>query len=99
MHRKRLRCLVKEKPPQSKVVVRLKTTQWLDKRGNIHQKRSLITLKRQSVRHNFLLEHFRDTGTTNLTNLAECSDGVYEIVSCDYDFKLVTYEGGNNDSN
>ena len=93
-----------KKPHQSRVVFRLKTTQWADKRGNIHEKRSLLALKGQSVGHNYLLENFSDTGEIDLVNLAECPDGIYEVVVCnksydyetglldDYGFKLLPYE-------
>jgi hypothetical protein len=92
-----------KKPPKPKVVIRLKTTQWVDKRGNIHEKRSLLTLKRQSVGYNFLLDYFKDTGDTRLNNLGDCLDGIYEVRACnlsydqetglldDWDFKLVPY--------
>jgi len=93
------------KLPKPRVVVRLKTAQWADKRGNLHEKRSLIMLKRQSVGHNYLLEDFQDS-KIRLYNLGDCLDGIYEVRVCnlsydretglldDWDFKLVPYETG-----
>ena len=95
--------LFRKKPNLPRVVVRLKTTQWADKRGNIHEKRSLLALKRQGYGHNYLLEDFSNAGEITLVNLAECPDGIYKVIVCnesydreggwldDWDLKLVPY--------
>lgn len=88
---------------RNRVVVRLRTTTWADNRG-IHQKRSILFLKKQSLGHNMLQEDISCVGAEDvlpkIVNLNECEDGIYEVYTCnesrdwetgyvdDWDYKL-----------
>lgn len=90
------------------IVVRLKTSCWLDNSG-IHFKKTLRVLKRMSSGHDFLTEEVSNVGSEEtifkITNLNECEDGLYEVCiinetrDCetgyvdDWEFKLVPYVG------
>lgn len=90
------------------IVVRLKTSCWLDASG-IHFKKTLRVLKRMSSGHDFLTEDIRQVGADEtifkITNLNECEDGLYEVCiinetrDCetgyvdDWEFKLIPYVG------
>lgn len=88
----------------SRCVVRVTTTAWADKRG-LHEKKSLMFLRRQCKGLNVLEEDASAIGAENvlprILNLDECEDGVYDVVVCnercdyetgyvgDYDYRLV----------
>jgi hypothetical protein len=74
-------------PP--KVVVRVRTSFWSDRRG-LHTKRDLTYLKTLSSGHNFLAEDAGCIGAndifpliTNLDN--DLEDGIYEVIISAYD--------------
>lgn len=74
-----------KKEKQCKCIVRLITTQWSDRRG-IHQKKSIVFLKRKSEGYNFLEE---DTGMIGANDVIKriidfnsYKDGVYEVITC-----------------
>jgi len=86
-------------------VVRLTTSVWHDKNG-VHIDKTLRFLKRKCVGYNILYEDCCMAGAAdvvkNITNLNECKDGVYQVVTCnessdwetphildDYDYKLI----------
>ena len=84
-------------------VVRLKTSTWSDKRG-VYLKKSITYLRRLSKGYLILEEDTKNIGTEvieDIINLDECSDGVYEVATCNeqydwetgyidsYDYKLV----------
>ena len=88
----------------NKCVVRLRTTMWTDNNG-INLKKSLTFLRRQCEGFNIIEEDARNAGVEEIfpriTNLDECEDGIYEVITCnekhdyetgyidDYDYKLV----------
>lgn len=77
---------------ENRCVLRLRTTTWGGSTG-LHIKRSLTFLRRQCTGYNVLEEDASAVGVRqvigNITNLAECEDGVYEAVVCDthYDYE------------
>lgn len=94
-------------------VVKLTTSWWHDKRG-VHQKRSLIYVRRKCVGYNVLEEDVGCIGAEEtfprILNLDECEDGIYTVVTCnesrdwetgyidDYDYRLIPYREINNDT-
>jgi hypothetical protein len=62
---------------------RLKTTMWTDKSG-LHLKKNLTFLKRKCVGYNVVDEDAKMAGAEavleRIENLANCADGVYEVV-------------------
>ncbi len=89
----------------SRCVVRLRTCCWNDGDG-LHIKKTLRFLKRKCEGYNILEEDCQMIGAdeviSHITNLDECKDGVYEVVTCnewgawetphiieDYDYKLI----------
>ena len=91
----------------NRCVVKLTTTVWRDQRG-INIQRSLVYLRRQCVGFNILEEDCSATYprevVERVTNLDQCVDGTYEVVTCnesrdwetgyieDYDYRLIPYE-------
>ena len=89
---------------EDRCIVKLKTTVWAD-RGGLHQKKSLIYLKRQCKGFNILSEDVAQIGAkevaAQIVNLDECKDGIYEVRACNqsvdwesgyvdnYDYKLI----------
>lgn len=94
-------------PYKNRCVVRLKTTCWMDSKG-IHEKRSLIFLRRKCVGYNIVQEDASSVGAeevfTRIVNLDSSKDGVYEVfthnhyrdwetgVVEDYGYKLVEFQ-------
>ena len=93
------------KEPRPVCVVRLTTTVWHTDDG-VHIKKSLRFLKRKCVGYNILYEDCRMVGADEvvkrITNLDECEDGIYCVVTCneshdwetphiveDYDYELI----------
>lgn len=92
---------------KSRCVVRLRTSYWASK-DRINIKKELIFLRRRSVGYPLLYEDLDATGAEDvvvrITNLDQCSDGIYEVHTCneyrdretgyidDYDYVLVPYE-------
>jgi hypothetical protein len=82
-----------EKPPAE--IVRLETSYWMDKRRKgIHEKRSLLFMKRLSkISFNVLEEDTNNAGAEEIIprilNLNECEDGLYQVVLCNpiYDWE------------
>lgn len=105
-----LDCIENEQPSINRTVVRLKTTAWVDCNGNLNYKKCISILHRKSFGFNALFEDIHDIGAIEvierIINLDICSDGVYEVVTCnehrdwetgyidDYDFKLVEFTEG-----
>lgn len=97
-------CPLTKKEEDNKVIVRLSTSIWKSNRGG-HIKRDIIFLKRKSSGFNFLEEDFDSVGVSEtierIINLNECTDGIYEVVTCnisreyesgiidDWDYKLI----------
>lgn len=93
--------------PISRCVVKLITSAWSTKNG-LYLKKSLTFLRRQCSGFNILEEDLSSIGAddviTNIINLNECDDGVYEVVMCNksydiesgyvdcYDYKLVAID-------
>lgn len=85
---------LKEIKPQLEIV-RLETSYWMDKRRKgIHQKRSLLFMKRLSKNSfNILEEDTVNAGAEEIIprilNLNECEDGLYQVVICNpcYDWE------------
>lgn len=90
---------------KSRCVVRLTTSCWYNGDG-LHINRTLRFLKRKCGGYNILYEDCQMIGAdeviSHITNLDECKDGVYEVVTCnewgawetphiieDYDYKLI----------
>jgi len=89
------------------VVVRVTTSYWSDKSG-LHQKKSVIPIKRKCRGYNTLMEDASDIGVeevvTRILNLDSVDDGVYEVILFNmfrdpesgyvegYDYKLVPYK-------
>lgn len=90
----------------TRCVVRLTTTVWHDASGLTYQRR-LRYLKKQCSGHNLLdydadMVGARETADS-ISNLHECADGIYSVVTCnerrdfetglidDYDLKLIPY--------
>lgn len=101
------------KKERCRVVVRLSTSMWHDADG-LHTKQTLRYLRRKCEGFNFLQEDCIMVGASEvfprITNLSECKDGVYEIITCnewaawetphiieDYDYKLIPYEKDDKD--
>ena len=97
-------------PKQEKtfLVVRLSTNTWHDRDG-VYVKKTLRFQKRKSTGFNILYEDSvmagADSVIKNITNLDECKDGLYYVVTCnefaswetphiieDYDYKLIPLE-------
>ena len=98
------------RPPDKEVircVVRLTTSSWGDSKG-LHIKRDLTFLKKKCKGFNILEEDIGMIGAPDvvkqITNLDECEDGVYQVITCnewaswetpniieDYDYKLIPY--------
>lgn len=92
--------------PKPRIVVRLRTEYYTTERG-VFRKTCLLYLKSKSTLHNFFAEDAEQSGPEyvipKITNLADCPDGVYEIVWInifrdwetghveDWDYKLVPY--------
>lgn len=99
--------LAAEHEPESRCVVRLRTTAWSDKRG-LHLKKSLTFLRRQCTGFNILEEDASAIGAEEvlprILNLDDVEDGTYYVVTCnesrdwesgyvdDYDYRLVPLE-------
>ena len=68
---------------ENRTVVRLRTTTWADSKG-LHLKRSLTYLRRKCCGFNGLEEDTKSVGAelaiTSITNLAQCKDGIYEVI-------------------
>ena len=64
------------------MVVRLKTSSWVDDRG-LHVKKSLTYMRRQCRGHNFLEETVTSVGANGavemFVNLHNVKDGLYEV--------------------
>ena len=91
---------------QNRCVVRLRTSSWADQNG-ITTTKKLTFLKRQCRGFNILKEDASDISAQEvidrITNLDTCSDGVYEVVTCDegrdwetgyideYNYKLILF--------
>jgi hypothetical protein len=94
-----------EKEP-NKCVVRLSTARWSNKRG-LYEKWSITFLRRQCSGFNVLEEDISMVGgeevLPKITNLDECKDGIYDVVTCnerrdwetgvvdEYDYKLLPH--------
>lgn len=91
--------------PEHRLVVRLKTTAFRTKRGYKFQI-SLERSAKHSFGHDILDEEFSNIdgdAVMGIVNLAECMDGLYEVVACNesrdwetgyidsYDLKLVPF--------
>lgn len=92
---------------KNRTVVRLITTAWKDKRG-IHFKKELRFLFKKCSGEPWIINDINNIGAMEVfemfTNLSECRDGVYEIVTVnkhrdwesgtidDYDFALVPFD-------
>ena len=91
--------------PPAKCIVRLTTSCWHNGDG-LHINRTLRFLKRKCQGYNILYEDCQMIGAdevvNHITNLDECGDGIYEVVTCnewsswecpscieDYDYKLI----------
>ncbi len=100
--------LTNPKEPKPICVVRLTTSVWSDGNG-VHIKKTLRYLRKQCRGYNILDEDCSNAGVNEavkrITNLDECEDGVYKVVTCnefaawetphiieDYDYKLIPYE-------
>lgn len=85
--------------PKHRLVVRLETQAWVGKRGiNVHKR--LIWMRRLSIGcFNMLEEDADNIGAfevmEKVTNLNECDDGLYEVVTCN---EKRDWETGNVDS-
>lgn len=70
---------------KNRVVVRLRTTIWADRRG-IYAKKSLTYMRRQCEGFNVLEEDASamtaEEVFLGIINLDECEDGIYEVVTC-----------------
>lgn len=93
-------------PIDNAVIVRVQTDYWSNGRG-LFQKKSLLFLKRKSTGHNFIEEDASCAGPDmvipKITNLDECDDGVYQVITIneyrdwetgyveDWDYKLVPF--------
>lgn len=87
-------------------IVRLVSSCWSDKRG-IHQRRSLLSVRRKSKGHQLLEEDSKMIGADevilNIVNFKDCPDGLYLVTTCNeqrdwesgmidsYDYKLVPF--------
>ena len=96
-----------KKKEQIKLFVRLTTSCYHDSAG-LTIKKHLRYLKRKSAGFNFLDEDCGMVGANQvfdrITNLDECEDGVYQVITCnefkdwetghieDYDYMLVEYK-------
>lgn len=85
-------------------VVRLRTDVWEDRRG-LHQKKSLLFMRKQCKGFNILEEDIGAVGAAEILpriiNINECKDGIYKVVTCneshdfesgyidDYDYRLI----------
>lgn len=100
--------VAKHKEPPPLCIVRLTTSVWHDGSG-VHIKKTLRYLRRQCKGYNILEEDSHNGGadevTKRITNLDECKDGVYQVITCnewsswetphiieDYDYKLIPFE-------
>jgi len=98
-----------EQEAKDRQVVRLTTYCFYDKKKSaLHIRRSLTTLRRKSSGYQLIEEECSATGADDtvkiITNLSECKDGIYVVVTCNekrdyetgyidsYDFKLIPFE-------
>ena len=76
-----------EGEPENRCVVRLKTEYWSNKKG-IYTKRSILFMRRKSIGFNVLEEECNhvaaEDSLSNINNLNECEDGLYEAVACNF---------------
>lgn len=100
----------KEVEKKIRCVVKVTTSQWGDKNG-MYEKKSLKFLKRKCSVYNFVEDDCQMVGAnevfSRITNLKECKDGIYEVVTCnehkdywtghieDWDYKLIPFEEEN----
>lgn len=94
--------------PDTCLVVRVKTSYYSSPRG-IHTRTDILFLKRKTTADWNLLKEDADGGGVDnvfsrITNLNECQDGIYEVITCnehrdywsgyieDYDYMLIPYE-------
>lgn len=100
--------IIQKKEKNHRVVVRLSTSCWHDKKG-MHIKKSLTYLKRKSIGFNSLEEDLINIGADGveptITNLYTSKDGIYELAIInertdwetgeieDYDYMLTPYKG------
>jgi hypothetical protein len=74
---------VPPKPHPSRMVVRVSTTMWQDRKG-LHIRKDLTFLRRQCVGHNVLADDLDNGGAEciypRIRNLDTAKDGVYEVV-------------------
>ncbi len=96
----------KKSVDKNRCVIRLLTSTWSDKKG-LHLKRSLIFLRRKCIGYNVLEEESSDIGIDkvicSITNLDQCEDGIYEVITHnikydyetgyadDWDYKLIPF--------
>lgn len=92
---------------QHRLIVRLVSSAWHDNRG-LHIRQDILFLRRKSCGHNFVDEDCTMVGAdqvaVRITNLSECRDGVYQVVTCnekrdlesevseEYDYKLIPFD-------
>ena len=71
--------------PTPRVVVRIRTTAWSDRRG-LYTKKALSFVRRQCEGHNYVEEDLSCIGAEEtlqrITNLDACQDGLYEVAIC-----------------
>lgn len=71
--------------PKPRVVVRIRTTAWSDRRG-LYTKKALSFVRRQCEGHNYVEEDLSCMGAEEtlqrITNLDACQDGLYEVAIC-----------------
>lgn len=92
---------------QHREVVRIRTTAWKDKNG-CYLKKSMTFQRRKSIGHGVLEDDCDMIGSDEviprITNLAQCEDGLYEVLLCNeskdwetgtidsWDYKLVPHK-------
>lgn len=97
---------VNQNTPPVRCVVRLATSYWTDKRG-LHLRQSITVLRKLSFGGWDITDDASMLGAEEIfpriTNLSECKDGLYEIVTCnekrdwetglidDYDYRLLKF--------
>ena len=100
--------------PDNRCVIRLTTSAWADKRG-LHLQRNIRYMRKLCIGYNVLSENVDTVDAMyvikRIVNLDKCSDGIYEVMTCNqstdfetgyvdgYDFRLVPFnlEGEKND--
>jgi len=91
-------------------IVRLKTSFWKSERG-LHTRQDITFMRKLSFEYQVLEENAANIGAKGvlekIVNLAECEDGLYEVVTCnpstdwetgyidDYDYELVPFSSPN----